>query len=104
MGRHRRSQRTRLYSADHAPPSPGTCLGLQYDSGNTVRTSVGVGLIWASPFGPLRFDFAIPMTKGKYDRRAAIQVWRRDDLLGVFERTVPVRGKKAQLNMGGARF
>jgi outer membrane protein insertion porin family len=46
----------------------GTCLGLQFDSGNTVRTSVGVGLIWASPFGPLRFDYAIPLTKGKFDR------------------------------------
>jgi outer membrane protein insertion porin family len=50
------------------PVNPGTCLGLQYDSGNTVRTSVGVGLIWASPFGPLRFDYAVPITKGKYDR------------------------------------
>jgi outer membrane protein insertion porin family len=46
----------------------GTCLGLQSDDGNVVRTSVGVGLIWASPFGPLRFDSAIPLTKGKYDR------------------------------------
>nr|WP_244484875.1 BamA/TamA family outer membrane protein [Bradyrhizobium tropiciagri] len=27
----------------------------------------GVGLIWASPFGPLRFDYAVPITKGKYD-------------------------------------
>jgi outer membrane protein insertion porin family len=45
----------------------GTCTGLQYDDTNTVRTSVGVGLIWASPFGPLRFDYAIPITKGKYD-------------------------------------
>jgi outer membrane protein insertion porin family len=51
-----------------APVNPGTCLGLQYDDGNTVRTSVGVGLIWASPFGPLRFDYAVPITKGKYDR------------------------------------
>jgi outer membrane protein insertion porin family len=50
------------------PISPGTCLGLQYDSGNLVRTSVGVGLIWASPFGPLRFDYAIPLTKGQFDR------------------------------------
>ena len=48
--------------------NPGTCLGLQYDNGNVVRTSVGVGLIWASPFGPLRFDYAVPITKGKYDR------------------------------------
>jgi outer membrane protein insertion porin family len=49
-------------------PTPGTCLGLQYDDGNVVRTSVGVGLIWASPFGPLRFDYAVPITKGKNDR------------------------------------
>ena len=46
----------------------GTCLGLQYDNGNVVRTSVGVGLIWASPFGPLRFDYAVPITKGQFDR------------------------------------
>ncbi|NEV78782.1 MULTISPECIES: outer membrane protein assembly factor BamA [unclassified Rhodopseudomonas] len=46
----------------------GTCSGLNYDDTNLVRTSVGVGLIWASPFGPLRFDYAIPITKGKYDR------------------------------------
>ena len=46
--------------------SPCKC-GMVYDDTNIVRTSVGVGLIWASPFGPLRFDYAIPITKGKYD-------------------------------------
>jgi len=50
------------------PPSPGTCLGLQFDDSKVVRTSVGVGLIWQSPFGPLRFDYAIPLTKGQFDR------------------------------------
>ena len=35
---------------------------------NVIRTSVGVGLIWASPFGPLRFDYAVPLTKGQFDR------------------------------------
>ncbi|MGA2056894.1 MAG: outer membrane protein assembly factor BamA [Bradyrhizobium sp.] len=50
-----------------SPASPGTCLGLQMAEQNVVRTSVGVGLIWQSPFGPLRFDYAIPITKGKYD-------------------------------------
>ncbi|WP_076857669.1 outer membrane protein assembly factor BamA [Bradyrhizobium mercantei] len=49
-------------------PSPGTCLGLQFDDSKVVRTSVGVGLIWQSPFGPLRFDYAVPLTKGAYDR------------------------------------
>jgi outer membrane protein insertion porin family len=50
-----------------SPAAPGTCLGLQYAAQNVVRSSVGVGLIWQSPFGPLRFDYAIPITKGKYD-------------------------------------
>jgi outer membrane protein insertion porin family len=49
------------------PTDTGTCLGLQYDAGNVVRTSVGVGLVWASPFGPLRFDYAVPLTKGQFD-------------------------------------
>jgi outer membrane protein insertion porin family len=42
---------------------------LQPSSNNMiVRTSVGAGLIWSSPFGPLRFDFAVPLTKASYDR------------------------------------
>ena len=51
-----------------SPVDAGTCLGLQFDSGNVVRSSVGVGLIWASPFGPLRFDYAVPITRGTFDR------------------------------------
>jgi outer membrane protein insertion porin family len=47
-------------------PSCPNC-GLQYDDSKVVRTSVGVGLVWQSPFGPLRFDYAVPLTKGKYD-------------------------------------
>ncbi|MCB8828621.1 BamA/TamA family outer membrane protein, partial [Escherichia coli] len=27
------------------------------------RASVGAGIMWASPFGPLRFDYAIPVLK-----------------------------------------
>jgi outer membrane protein insertion porin family len=48
--------------------SAGTCTGLVFDDSKVVRSSVGVGLIWASPFGPLRFDYAVPLTKGQYDR------------------------------------
>lgn len=43
------------------------CISLVGDDG-LVRSSVGVGLIWQSPFGPLRFDYAVPLTKGQYDR------------------------------------
>jgi outer membrane protein insertion porin family len=50
------------------PVSAGTCTGLTFNDGNLVRSSVGVGLIWASPFGPLRFDYAVPLTKGANDR------------------------------------
>ncbi|RTE92421.1 outer membrane protein assembly factor BamA [Bradyrhizobium sp. LVM 105] len=50
------------------PSTTGTCTGLVYDDSKVIRSSVGVGLIWQSPFGPLRFDYAVPLSKGKYDR------------------------------------
>jgi outer membrane protein insertion porin family len=31
------------------------------------RMSVGAGLIWQSPFGPLRIDASYPVLKTKYD-------------------------------------
>ena len=34
-----------------------------------MRSSVGVGLIWDSPLGPLRFDFAYPITKDELTTR-----------------------------------
>lgn len=33
-----------------------------------IRSAVGVGLIWDSPFGPLRFDLAYALSKADYDR------------------------------------
>jgi outer membrane protein insertion porin family len=41
---------------------------LQVGDAPTVRSSVGMGLIWDSPLGPLRFDFAYALTKASYDR------------------------------------
>jgi outer membrane protein insertion porin family len=38
-----------------------------------IRASVGVGLIWNSPFGPLRFDYSYPLARQGYDR---IQAFR----------------------------
>ena len=40
----------------------------QGGTGSSLRASVGLGLIWASPFGPLRVDYAIPVAKEDYDR------------------------------------
>jgi outer membrane protein insertion porin family len=33
-----------------------------------LRASVGAGLIWQSPFGPLRFEVAYPILKQKFDK------------------------------------
>lgn len=33
----------------------------------SLRASVGASIIWASPFGPLRFDYAVPLKKEDFD-------------------------------------
>ena len=33
----------------------------------SLRASAGVGLIWASPFGPLRVNYAHPLAKEDFD-------------------------------------
>jgi len=38
-----------------------------------IRSSVGVSLIWKSPFGPLRFDYAWALTKEDYDQTQAFR-------------------------------
>jgi outer membrane protein insertion porin family len=54
-------------------PGPNTIVLTQPSCANVwdpnlIRTSIGASLIWASPMGPIRFDFALPITKGKYDQ------------------------------------
>jgi outer membrane protein insertion porin family len=52
------------------PNSTGDCSGpFDCDVFDTMafRASVGAGLIWQSPFGPLRFEVAYPLLKAKYD-------------------------------------
>jgi outer membrane protein insertion porin family len=41
---------------------------LNVSDSNVVRSSVGAGIIWDSPFGPLRFDYSFPLTKDPNDR------------------------------------
>lgn len=36
-------------------------------SNSALRASTGVGVSWASPFGPIRIDYAIPFMKQNYD-------------------------------------
>jgi outer membrane protein insertion porin family len=35
---------------------------------HAIRSSVGMSLLWASPLGPIRFDFAKAITKDQYDQ------------------------------------
>jgi outer membrane protein insertion porin family len=50
----------------------GTLFGVDTDNpisdDASIRSSVGASLLWASPFGLLRADFAYPVTKEDYDK------------------------------------
>jgi outer membrane protein insertion porin family len=45
----------------------GNCITLG-GNGLTIRSSVGASLIWSSPLGPIRFDFAKELTKSSADQ------------------------------------
>lgn len=45
-------------------PVPGDNIKLD----SSIRASAGVGLTWASPFGPIGVDFAQPLAKQSYDK------------------------------------
>jgi outer membrane protein insertion porin family len=55
---------------DYKGPTTWDVTGEKLNPADTSapRASVGVGLIWNSPFGPLRFDYAVPLLKQDYDR------------------------------------
>eukprot|EP01037_Dinobryon_pediforme_P011658 gene11658-biopygen7097 len=44
-----------------------TCIDLGNTKKPVIRSSVGASLIWASPLGPIRFDYAFVLTKAQYD-------------------------------------
>jgi outer membrane protein insertion porin family len=37
-------------------------------TGMSWRVSVGAGIMWASPFGNIRFDYAEPIVKEDFDK------------------------------------
>ena len=47
---------------------PATGETLHFKDDRVIRSSVGAGLVWASPFGPLRVDYAVALNKASYDR------------------------------------
>ena len=54
-----------------APQLQSNCVN-PYDD-RKIRASVGASLLWQSPLGPIRFDYAFPLAKGKYDRTQAFR-------------------------------
>ena len=49
----------------------GNCLDVR--DKNTIRSSVGVGVLWSSPIGPVRFDYSFPLSRDKNDRTQAFR-------------------------------
>src|SRR5581483_7176004 len=47
---------------------PETGETMQVEDSDKVRASVGAGIVWASPFGPLRIDYAFPLSKTEFDK------------------------------------
>jgi outer membrane protein insertion porin family len=52
----------------------GSCVGGSSSANCTVfdtlslRASIGAGIVWTSPFGPLKFELAYPLLKQDYDQ------------------------------------
>ena len=40
----------------------------------SIRVSVGTGVSWASPFGPIRLDFGIPVKKESFNKNEIFRV------------------------------
>ena len=45
--------------------SQGGCITVSDSS--KIRSSVGASILWASPLGPIRFDYAFVLTKAQSD-------------------------------------
>ncbi|WP_126398071.1 outer membrane protein assembly factor BamA [Blastochloris tepida] len=47
--------------------------GMEVYDTNVIRSSVGAGVIWSSPFGPIRIDYAVALSKADYDKTQAFR-------------------------------
>jgi outer membrane protein insertion porin family len=54
------------YALNGVPIQQSPCITVGGDT-TALRSSVGVGLIWASPMGPIRFNYAFVTSKNTYD-------------------------------------
>ena len=56
-----------------AVSGPTLPSGVNNDNANSLRSSVGVGVSWISPVGPLRLAFAKPIKKFDGDKIQTVQ-------------------------------
>ncbi len=63
------------YSSINSFNTGGTNLlvDLQGSEAHKIRSSVGVGLLWNSPFGPIRFDYSFVLSKARGDQTQAFR-------------------------------
>lgn len=47
--------------------------GSEIEDDDSIRASIGAGIGWASPVGPIRIDFAHPVRKNKFDETQSIR-------------------------------
>jgi outer membrane protein insertion porin family len=66
-----------LWGYGGSAAAPTLAQSLQISDSKTVRSSIGAGLIWDSPLGPLRLDYAYPTSKAAYDvtQRLKFSAW-----------------------------
>jgi outer membrane protein insertion porin family len=55
------------FAANGVPIQQSACINVGGNSALPIRSSVGVGLIWASPMGPIRFNYAFVLSKQTSD-------------------------------------
>uniref|UniRef100_UPI0031454040 outer membrane protein assembly factor BamA n=1 Tax=Rhodoblastus sp. 17X3 TaxID=3047026 RepID=UPI0031454040 len=56
----------RTYAANGVPVQQTPCINVGSNNA-AVRSSVGLGLIWASPMGPIRFNYSFVLSKANTD-------------------------------------
>jgi outer membrane protein insertion porin family len=56
------------FAAAYVAKHPGAINSLIVEDSDTLRTSVGASLLWNSPVGPLRADFAYVLNKAAFDQ------------------------------------
>jgi outer membrane protein insertion porin family len=66
-----------LWGYSGSASTPALAQSLTVADSKTVRSSIGAGLMWDSPLGPLRVDYAYPTSKAATDitQRMRFSAW-----------------------------